>query len=50
MNPVWNLAASSPIEWVTWRDVARAAWRLAKEATKQTGQLIDLEAGFVLGP
>lgn len=31
-------------------DVARTAWWLATEATMQTGQLIDLEAGFVLGP
>ena len=31
-------------------DVARAAWWLASEASMQTGQLIDLEAGFLLGP
>lgn len=30
-------------------DVARSAWWLATEATRQTGQLIDLEAGFLLG-
>lgn len=30
-------------------DVARAAYTLAREATKQTGQLIDLEGGFLLG-
>lgn len=30
-------------------DVARAAWWLAVEATRQTGQLIDLESGFLLG-
>lgn len=30
-------------------DVARTAWWLATEATKQTGQLIDLESGFLLG-
>lgn len=30
-------------------DVARAAWWLAVDAVKQTGQLIDLEAGFLLG-
>jgi 3-oxoacyl-[acyl-carrier protein] reductase len=30
-------------------DVARAAWWLSQEATRQTGQLIDLEAGFLLG-
>lgn len=30
-------------------DVARSVWWLATEAVKQTGQLIDLEAGFVLG-
>jgi NAD(P)-dependent dehydrogenase (short-subunit alcohol dehydrogenase family) len=30
-------------------DVARTAWWLATEATKQTGQLIDLEGGFLLG-
>ncbi|NML43878.1 SDR family oxidoreductase [Ramlibacter sp. G-1-2-2] len=30
-------------------DVARTAYWLAAEATKQTGQLIDLEAGFLLG-
>lgn len=30
-------------------DVARAAWYLAQDALKQTGQLIDLDAGFALG-
>lgn len=30
-------------------DVARAAWSLATDALKQTGQLVDLEAGFLLG-
>lgn len=30
-------------------DVARAAYGLATEALKQTGQLIDLEGGFLLG-
>lgn len=30
-------------------DVARAAWSLARDAVKQTGQLIDLEGGFILG-
>lgn len=30
-------------------DVARCAWWLATEATRQTGQLIDLESGFLLG-
>jgi 3-oxoacyl-[acyl-carrier protein] reductase len=30
-------------------DVARAAWWLATEARMQTGQLIDLEGGFLLG-
>lgn len=31
------------------QDVAGAAWWLAREATRQTGQLIDLEGGFLLG-
>lgn len=31
------------------QDVARTAWWLAREAVKQTGQLIDLEGGFLLG-
>ncbi|HYF21139.1 MAG TPA: SDR family oxidoreductase [Ramlibacter sp.] len=31
-------------------DVARAVWWLGVEATRQTGQLVDLEGGFVLGP
>lgn len=31
------------------QDVAQAAWWLATAALKQTGQLIDLEAGFLLG-
>lgn len=31
------------------QDVAAAAWWLAREAVKQTGQLIDLDAGFILG-
>jgi 3-oxoacyl-[acyl-carrier protein] reductase len=31
------------------QDVARAAWWLAKDATKTTGQLIDLDAAFTLG-
>lgn len=30
-------------------DVARTAWWLAGDALKMTGQLIDLEAGFILG-
>lgn len=34
---------------VTPEDVARCAWGLAVDATKQTGQLIDLEGGFLLG-
>ncbi|HVE53912.1 MAG TPA: SDR family oxidoreductase [Ramlibacter sp.] len=34
---------------VTPEDVARAAWSLAVDATRQTGQLIDLEGGFLLG-
>ncbi len=34
---------------VTPQDVARSAWGLAVDATKQTGQLIDLEGGFLLG-
>lgn len=31
------------------QDVARTAWWLANDAVKTTGQLIDLDAGFVLG-
>jgi 3-oxoacyl-[acyl-carrier protein] reductase len=31
-------------------DVARTAWWLSTEALRQTGQLIDLEGGFLLGP
>lgn len=31
------------------QDVARTAWWLAKDAAKSTGQLIDLDAGFMLG-
>jgi 3-oxoacyl-[acyl-carrier protein] reductase len=31
-------------------DVARAAWWLGVEATRQTGQLVDVESGFLLGP
>lgn len=34
---------------VTPEDVARCAWGLAVDATKQTGQLVDLEGGFLLG-
>jgi 3-oxoacyl-[acyl-carrier protein] reductase len=30
-------------------DVARAAWSLAIDATRQTGQLVELDAGFALG-
>ncbi len=30
-------------------DVARAVWYLAHDALKQTGQLIDLDAGFAMG-
>ena len=30
-------------------DVARAAWGLACEALKQTGHLMDLEGGSLLG-
>lgn len=31
------------------QDVAHTAWYLAQDALKQTGQLIDLDAGFALG-
>lgn len=31
------------------QDVARTAYWLAREATKATGQLIDMDAGFMLG-
>ncbi|RYY61076.1 MAG: SDR family oxidoreductase [Comamonadaceae bacterium] len=34
---------------LTPEDVARAAWSLVTEATRQTGQLIDLDCGFILG-
>lgn len=30
-------------------DVARMAWSLAIDAVRQTGQLVDLDAGFILG-
>jgi NAD(P)-dependent dehydrogenase (short-subunit alcohol dehydrogenase family) len=31
------------------QDVARTAWWLVNDATKATGQLIDMDAGFMLG-
>lgn len=34
---------------VTPEDVALCAWWLGVEATRQTGQLVDLEGGFLLG-
>lgn len=34
---------------MTPQDIASTAWRLAQEARKSTGQLIDMDAGFSLG-